>query len=134
MDVTGSGVGGGVAIRPFLGLIVLGGGYQRPAGNAYLLRLAGQIDSFGGRVGAGPGNDRNPPVRLLKDDPDHVKMLFIVQSGRLAGCAAGDDAVGAVLDLKIHQLAQFLFGNRAVFEWCHNFADTSFNPNIYLHI
>ena len=70
------------------------------------------------------------PVGLLEDDPDDVQMLFVIQGGRLAGGAAGDDGVGAVLDLEIHQFAQFLLVNRSVVEWGHDGDDASFEHGV----
>jgi hypothetical protein len=61
-------------------------------------------------------------------------MLFVIQSGGLTGCAAGNDGISTVFYLKINQFAQFFFINRSVAEWCDDCYNASLNMFNYLRI
>jgi hypothetical protein len=90
------------------------------------------MDGFGGGVGAGAGNDRNPLVGLFEYDPNNIQMLFVIQGGGFSGGAAGYNGIGSVLDLKIHQFTKFLLINHSVDEWGDYSYYTSFEHGLYL--
>ncbi len=87
-------------VEAFLrGLVVVGADLQGGVG-AGLLGEGGQLDGLGGGVGAGAGDDGDAAVGGTDDPLDDLLVLFVVEGGRFAGGADGDDAVGAALDLE----------------------------------
>ncbi|MEI9888008.1 MAG: hypothetical protein WDN08_16185 [Rhizomicrobium sp.] len=50
-------------------------------------------------IGAGAGDDRHAAIGFLDADLDHAHVLFMGQGRRLAGGAAGHQAVAALRDL-----------------------------------
>ena len=90
------------------GLVVVGHHRQHRIGAA-VFRRRGQLDGLQGVVGAGSGNDRHPALDRFDGQLDDPLVLVKAQGGRLAGGAAGDDAVNAAGDLKFDQVNQTLF-------------------------
>jgi len=121
-----------VADQPFLGRLVVVGGDQQHAVGPGLLGLLGELDRLGGGVGAGAGNDRNPPLHLVDDGLDHVHMLVVVKRRCLAGGAARHDGIGAALNLELHQLAQLLEVHLAVVERGNDGDNASFEHILFL--
>ena len=68
-----------------------------------VLRVRGQLDRFGRRVGAGAGDDRDAAARELDRRLDEQAVLVDVDGRRFAGRADDDDAGGAVRDVEIDQ-------------------------------
>src|SRR5581483_4181193 len=67
-------------------------------------------------VGAGPGDDRDAFVHRLDDDLDDAKLLLLGHRHRLAGRAAGNEPISAVLQVEVHQTAKRGFVNLAIAE------------------
>ena len=89
------------------GLVIIGRhGQQRVRAGS--LRRLGKHDGGFGVVAAGAGNNGDPAVDFLSDKGKHIAVLLLGQRRRLAGGTAGDDRVGAVGDMKLKQLLQYL--------------------------
>ena len=95
------------------GLVVVGGDQQQGVG-AVRLRLTAEPDGVPGIVGAGARNDRNPPGSLFDGVADARGMLLIRHGGGLAGGAADDNGIGAVVDLVVNDAPQLLEIHAAV--------------------
>ena len=67
-----------------------------------------QADGLAGAVGARAGHDLDAAGRLLDHGGDDALVLLVVERGRFAGGADGRQAVGALLDVPVHQAAQAL--------------------------
>ncbi len=84
------------------GLVVVGGHEQRGVGAGFF-RLDGEGDGFAGGVGAGAGDHFAAPGGELDGAADDVEVLLVVEGGRFAGGADGDDAVDARGDLRFDE-------------------------------
>jgi hypothetical protein len=95
-----------VLVLAFLrGLVVVGHDLQLAVG-ADLLGKLGQLDGFGGGVGAAAGHDGHALGGLLHGHADDFAVLFDVDRGRFARGADHADAVGAFGDVPVDQFAQ----------------------------
>ena len=114
-----------VLIEPFLGgLVVVRSDHQgriRPRG----LGVLGQLQGFGGIVGAGPGDHHHPFFHLVDAGLHHPFVLGVGQGGGFAGGAAGHDAVDASLNLELDELPVGRFIKLAVLEGSDDGGDGS---------
>ena len=105
-----------VLVEPFLRrLVVIGRDDQHRVG-ARLLGVLRQFDRLGGRIRAGAGDHRHPALGLIDAPFHHLLVLVMRQRRALAGGADRHQAVGALADLPVHQVAECLLVERAVFE------------------
>ena len=72
---------------------------------AGLLGEMRQLDGFGGRVGAGAGDDRNPLGRLFDHQFDQLAMFLHVDGRRLAGGPDNDNGIRTLGHMPVHQTA-----------------------------
>jgi hypothetical protein len=77
-------------------------------------RLAREVHGMGGVVGAGAGDHRRAVADRLDGRPEEIELLVVGQRRRLAGRAADDETVGAVVDEERRQLAEPLDVDRPV--------------------
>ena len=103
-----------VLVEPFLGrLVVIGRDDERAVG-ARLLGVAREVDRLRGRVGAGAGDDRDPPLRHLDAELDDALVLGMAQGRRFAGRAARHDGVRPFLDLPVDEALKALLVDGAI--------------------
>ncbi len=102
------GYGGEVAVEALLGRLVVVGGDLQGAVGAYLLGHPGVLDRHVRRVGARARDYGHPPVRDPDDGPYDEPVLLLAHGRRLAGGAAGDEAVDALLYLELDHPLQGL--------------------------
>ena len=106
-------------IEAFLaGLVVIRRDHQHRVG-ARLLRVLGERNRLGGRVGAGARDHRHAALGLLHAPLDHAVVLFMGERRALARGADRHQPVGALGDLPIHQLAERALVESAVLERRH---------------
>ena len=103
-----------VAIEAFLRRLVVVGIHDQRGLGPGPLGLRGEIDGVRGRVGARADHDEDPARRGGDDGLDDPLVLLGRQPGVLAGRAAGQDPVGALLDVELDQLAQLRLVNLAI--------------------
>ena len=82
--------------------------------DAELCRLARQVDRVARVVRAGAGDDARALAHRFDRRPEEIELLLVGQRRGLAGRAADDEAVGAVVDEKRRELAEALEVDRAV--------------------
>ena len=105
-----------MAVETFLRRLVVVRVHHERAVRAGPLGVLGEVDGFGGGVGARAGEDLHPLARGLDHELDHTLVLVVRQGRRLAGGAARHDPVGAVGHLELDQLAQLCLVHLAVAE------------------
>merc|ERR1712093_416136 len=79
--------------------------------------FGGQFDGFARTVTTGTGNNGNPAVYTFYDMPDRPDVFLRIQGCGFASGAHSNNAMGAVFDMKVHQLVQILPVNITV--WMH---------------
>ena len=105
---------GEVEEKPFLRRLVVVGRDHEAGVGAGLLGVAGEVDRLGGAVAARAGDHRNPAARHLDADLDDALVLLMGEGRAFAGGADGDQPLGALRDLPLHQLGELLLVHRAV--------------------
>ncbi|MNX48298.1 hypothetical protein D3C86_788760 [compost metagenome] len=95
-----------VQIQAFLGRLVVVRHDQQAGIGAGFLGVTGQFDGFAGRVGAGTGDHRNAAIDLLDHGTDDCDVLVDVEGCRFAGGADGDNGMGAVFKVEVHEFAE----------------------------
>jgi hypothetical protein len=105
-----------VAILPFLGRLVVIAGDMQDGVAADFLGMTGAHDGFFGRVRPGAGNHRHPALGLFHAKLDHPGVFVMAQGRRFAGGAAGNQALGALFDLPVHQFAERRLIHLAILE------------------
>ena len=93
-----------MAIKPFLGRLVVIGRHDKGGIRAGLLGVFRQHDGFLGRVRAGAGDHRDPTLGHPDADFHDPHMLVVAQRRRFAGRAAGHQPVGSLFDLPVDEL------------------------------
>lgn len=88
------------------GRLVVVRNYQQAGVGAGFLGVAGQLDGFAGRVGAGTGDHRNAPGYLFDHGFDDGDVFFYIKGRRLAGSTDRDNGMGAVLEMEVHEFAE----------------------------
>src|SRR5262249_41573611 len=105
-----------VLIESFLrGLVVIRRDHEHRIG-ARLLRMPRKLDRLGSGIRTGTGDHGNPSLRLLDAPADDTVVLLMRQGGALAGSPDGNQPVGALGNLPIHQSTEGLLVERAVAE------------------
>lgn len=89
------------------GLVVVGGDLEG-AVRADFFGAAGEVEGFGGGVGAGAGEDFEAAGGGFHGDADDFDVFVVVQRGGFAGGADRHQTIHAVGHLKFNQLAQAL--------------------------
>ena len=100
-----------MAVDAFLGGFVVIGDDGQGVVCAQSFGGLGEGDGFGSVVGAGTCNHGNAFADVFDGFFNHAQMLFNGQGGAFAGCSYGDDAVGAVVNVPVNQVAElFVMG------------------------
>ena len=100
-------------------LVVIRGNNQKTV-CAQFLRLLRQFNRILRIVATSSGNHRDPVVGMLYCKSDTLPMFLVIQRGGLTGCAANDNGICAVFNLKINVLAQSCIIYRTVFQHRRN--------------
>ena len=95
-----------MADEPLWGSLVVEGRHHQQSVHTGAGGVPGQGDGVFRIVGAGPGDDRDPAVHVSHHGLDGAHALLIAHGGGLAGGAADDDGVRAVLQLEVQQAGQ----------------------------
>ena len=93
--------------QPRLVRLVVVRRHLKCAVRARLFGVLRELERLARGVRAGARDDLDPFARDLDAGFDHFFVLRVVERRRLAGRPDGDDAIDAVLDLHLDQLAQF---------------------------
>ena len=101
-------------VQAFLGGLVVVRGHQQATVGTGLHGALSQMQRLAGGVGAGASDHRNPPLDLPHHLVDHRDVFLIIERRRFAGGTDGDDGIGAVVDMKLHQPRQRFEIQRAV--------------------
>ena len=96
-----------------IGLVVVGGNEEQAVG-PQLLGSEALLQHGLGAVGAGTGNDRYSPRRRLDDAAEGGVVLLVGHGGALTGGAQGQNGVGLVLDMPLHQFTELFKIHTAV--------------------
>ena len=115
-QIHGLGHGRIVLIQAFLcGLVVIGRNEERTV-RAGLLGVGGKGNRLVRGIRAGACNHRDPPVHDFHGKRDHALVFFVRERGGFPRGPAGHDAMRAVGNLKLDQLAIRGFVECAVLE------------------
>ena len=96
-------------------LIVIWRHQQGSLGTTFF-RAFGELDGFGGGIGAGAGNHRQALINNLVAARQQIAMLRRAQRGRFPGGTGNDQRVRALLDMKVDQGFQRRVINVAITE------------------
>src|SRR5471032_1354893 len=105
-NVHGFGDGLDVLIQPFLRRLVVVRRDQQTCVRASALGVVRQFDRFARRIGARARDDRDTPCNLSDHTTNDFDVFVHVERGRLTCSADGNNGVGALLQVEVHQFAQ----------------------------
>ena len=113
-DIHRVGHGDKVAVHTLgIGLVVVGSDEKQTVG-PQLLRPEALLQHGLGAVGAGTGDHRDPARRRLDDAAQGGVVLLVGHGGALTGSTQGQDGVGLVLDMPLHQFPELVKIHAAV--------------------
>ena len=95
-----------MAVEAFLRRLVVVGDDRKMRVGAGLPGVGGELDRFGGRIGAGSRDHRNAAAGMIDRGLDEQAMLVEIDGRRFAGRPDDHDARRAVPDMEIDELAQ----------------------------
>ena len=114
-------------------LVVIGRDHQHGVG-AGLLAVPRKRDRLRRRVGAGAGDHRHPAAGLIDAPLHHLVMLRMRQRRAFAGGPTGNEAVGALGDLPLDEVAERLFVELAVAKRRHQSGERPPELSVSCHV
>ncbi len=106
--------------QALLGRLVVIWRHLQRAIRARLLRVLRQVDGFAGRIAAGAGEHFDFAAGKLDGQLDDMDVFVVVESGRFARGADGDNAINAAADLRLDQALQGGLVNLSIPERSNN--------------
>ena len=91
---------------PARGRLVVVGRHDEESVDADRVRLARQMRGVRGRVGARTGDHRRAALERVDGDAEELEALVVAQRRALACCSRHDEAVRAVVDEVLGQVAE----------------------------